>query len=116
VYQLSRRIDGRLEWLWRTEPILVSYLVDYGLSATGNWRLMFGLACVPAAALFLGMLFQPESPAWLITHGRLDDARRAPRRLRPPGTVDSELASMMNSAQHGRARHGRGRRDAGPGP
>ena len=36
--------------------ILVSYLVDYGLSGTGNWRLMFGLACVPAAALFLGLL------------------------------------------------------------
>jgi hypothetical protein len=41
--------------------ILVSYLVDYGLSGTGNWRLMFGLACVPAAALFLGMLFQLAS-------------------------------------------------------
>jgi sugar porter (SP) family MFS transporter len=79
--------------------ILVSYLVDYALSGTGNWRLMFGLACVPAAALFLGMLFQPESPAWLITHGRLDDARRVLSRLRPPDTVDSELASMMNSAQ-----------------
>ena len=24
--------------------ILVSYLVDYGLSGTGNWPLMFGLA------------------------------------------------------------------------
>ncbi len=59
--------------------ILVSYLVDYALSGTGNWRLMFGLACIPAAALFLGMLFQPESPAWLITHGRgRRTARAAP--------------------------------------
>ena len=79
--------------------ILVSYLVNYGLSGSGNWRLMFGLACLPAAALFLGMLFQPESPAWLITHGRLDDARHVLRRLRPPDTVDSELASMLHGAQ-----------------
>ncbi len=84
--------------------ILVSYLVNYGLSGTGNWRLMFGLACIPAAALFLGMLFQPESPAWLITHGRLDDARRVLSRLRPPGAVDAELASMVSSVQRPGAR------------
>src|SRR5882757_4609701 len=41
-----------------TVGILSSYLIDYGLSGTGNWRLMFGLAAIPAAALFLGMLFQ----------------------------------------------------------
>ena len=43
-----------------TAGILVSYLIDYGLSDSGNWRLMFGLAVIPAAALFVGMLFQKE--------------------------------------------------------
>ncbi len=84
--------------------ILVSYLVDYSLSGAGNWRLMFGLACIPATALFIGMLFQPESPAWLITRGRLDDARRVLSRLRPPAEVDSELASMLRSGQRQDAR------------
>jgi predicted MFS family arabinose efflux permease len=37
-----------------TVGILGSYLIDYGLSSTGNWRLMFGLAVIPAAALFIG--------------------------------------------------------------
>ncbi len=41
-----------------TVGILASYLIDYGLSSSANWRLMFGLAVIPAAALFLGMLFQ----------------------------------------------------------
>ena len=50
--------------------ILTSYLADYILSAPGDWRMMFGLARVPAAALFVGMLFQPESPVWLVTHGQ----------------------------------------------
>jgi MFS family permease len=45
-----------------TVGILSSYLIDYGLSGTGNWRLMFGLAAIPAAALLLGLLFQQESP------------------------------------------------------
>jgi MFS family permease len=53
-----------------TSGILVSYLIDYGLSGTGNWRLMFGLAAIPAVLLFAGMLFQKESPHWLIRQDR----------------------------------------------
>ena len=45
-----------------TSGILVSYLVDYGLSSSENWRLMFGLASIPAILMFIGMLFQHESP------------------------------------------------------
>jgi MFS family permease len=60
-----------------TSGILVSYLVDYGLSSSQNWRLIFGLAAIPAVLLFAGMLFQPESPHWLITRGREDEARGA---------------------------------------
>jgi MFS family permease len=49
-----------------TSGILGSYLIDYGLSSSRDWRLMFGLAAVPALALFVGTLFQPESPHWLV--------------------------------------------------
>jgi sugar porter (SP) family MFS transporter len=83
--------------------ILASYLVDYGLSASRDWRLMFGLACIPAVLLFLGMLAQPESPAWLVTHDRVGDARRVLSRLRPASAVEDELASIMTSAQGQRA-------------
>jgi sugar porter (SP) family MFS transporter len=83
--------------------ILASYLVDYGLSASRDWRLMFGLACIPAVLLFLGMLAQPESPAWLVTHDRVSDARRVLSRLRPASAVEDELASIMTSAQGQRA-------------
>ena len=37
--------------------ILISYLVDYGLASHQNWRLMFGLAAIPAVLMFTGMLF-----------------------------------------------------------
>jgi MFS family permease len=53
-----------------TSGILVSYLVDYGLSSSENWRLMFGLAAIPAILMFTGVLFQHESPHWLVAHGR----------------------------------------------
>jgi sugar porter (SP) family MFS transporter len=82
-----------------TSGILVSYLVDYGLSSSRDWRLMFGLASIPAILLFAGMLTQAESPAWLVSHGREDDARRVLSRLRHAGAVDEELAVMKEGAQ-----------------
>jgi sugar porter (SP) family MFS transporter len=77
-----------------TVGILSSYLIDYGLSGTGNWRLMFGLAAIPAAALFLGMLFQTESPHWLIRQGREDEARAVLRRVRYDSDIEGEIREV----------------------
>ena len=65
-----------------TSGILVAFLVDYALSSNGAWRLMFGLAAIPAVLLFVGMLTQAESPVWLVTHGRIGDARKVLTRVR----------------------------------
>jgi len=63
-----------LNQLLLTLGILISYFVDYGLSASGAWRWMFGLAVVPAVALGVGMLLLPESPSWLLQKGRAAQA------------------------------------------
>jgi sugar porter (SP) family MFS transporter len=79
-----------------TSGILVSYLIDYGLSDSGNWRLMFGLAAVPAVALFIGMLFQKESPHWLIRQGRIDEARQVLHRVRnTDDNIDEEIHEVQ---------------------
>ena len=82
-----------------TVGILSSYLIDYGLSGTGNWRLMFGLAAIPAAALFIGMLFQQESPHWLIRQGRDDEARQVLRRVRSESDIDAEIREVREISQ-----------------
>lgn len=82
-----------------TTGILGSYLIDYGLSSTGDWRLMFGLAAIPAVALFTGMLFQQESPHWLIRQGREDEARRVLRRLRDKSDIDAEVREVREISQ-----------------
>jgi sugar porter (SP) family MFS transporter len=80
-----------------TGGILASYLVDYGLASSANWRLMFGLAVIPAVLLFVGILTQAESPHWLIRQGREDEARRVLRRLRE-GDLDAEIAEVKEVA------------------
>jgi len=82
-----------------TAGILVSYLIDYGLSSTGNWRLMFGLAAIPAIALFIGMIFQAESPHWLIRQGRDDEARTVLRRVRDSGDIEEEIREVREVSE-----------------
>ena len=40
----------------------------------GVWRYMLAVAAIPAVALFVGMLQMPESPRWLISKERHDEA------------------------------------------
>jgi sugar porter (SP) family MFS transporter len=82
-----------------TSGILASYLVDYGLASSQNWRLMFGLAAVPAILMFTGMLFQHESPHWLVAQGREDEARKVLLRVRGEGDIDAEIAEVRDLSE-----------------
>ncbi|MEU2358536.1 sugar porter family MFS transporter [Streptomyces misionensis] len=83
-----------LNQLALTSGILVSYLVDYWLASTENWRLMFGLAVIPAVVLLIGMMYQMESPHWLILQGREDEARAVLLRVRDADTGDEIEAEI----------------------
>jgi sugar porter (SP) family MFS transporter len=86
-----------LNQLALTMGIMTAFLVDYALSSSGNWRLMFGLASLPAALLFVGMLTQAESPAWLVAHDRVGEARSVLRRVRSrEHDVDVEIANIQS--------------------
>jgi sugar porter (SP) family MFS transporter len=84
-----------------TSGILASYLVDYGLASTQNWRLMFALAAIPAILMFTGMLFQHESPHWLVTQGREDEARAVLRRVRERSDIEAEIAEVRDLSTRG---------------
>lgn len=47
-----------------TVGILATYGCNSYFAATGNWRMMFGVAVIPAILQLIGVFFIPESPAW----------------------------------------------------
>ncbi|UWZ34103.1 sugar porter family MFS transporter [Dactylosporangium roseum] len=92
-----RETRGRLvslQQLMITVGIFVSYLVGFAFSPSHGWRWMLGLAAVPAAVMLLGLLGLAESPRWLLSRGREDEARTVMLRSRSPGEADEELAEM----------------------
>lgn len=86
-----------------TIGILISYIVDYIFSHTGNWRWMFLSGVVPAVLLLIGVLGLPYSPRWLIFKGYPERALAILRRIRHPHIATQELAEIQASLleQHG---------------
>jgi len=61
---------------------------------------MFGLAVVPSVIQFIGFLFMPDTPRWLISKGRFDKARTVLQRFRGPAVdVDDEITDISISIQ-----------------
>jgi SP family galactose:H+ symporter-like MFS transporter len=81
-----------------TFGIVIAYLVDYALSGMRGWRWMFGLAAIPSALLGIGMVFMPESPRWLVSHGLLDKGRSVLQRIRGTAAVDDEVQDIRQSS------------------
>jgi SP family galactose:H+ symporter-like MFS transporter len=72
------QIRGRmltLNQLLITVGLLAAYIVNMIFSGSEDWRAMFWIGAIPSAALALGSLRLPESPAWLIAQGRIEDAK-----------------------------------------
>ncbi|MGD0965822.1 MAG: sugar porter family MFS transporter [Candidatus Acidiferrales bacterium] len=88
-----------------TVGILAAYVVDYSFARTANWRSMLGLAVVPGALLFFGMLVLPETPRWYAHRARFDSARRVLVRIRGTQAVDAEFheiqATLQRAHEHG---------------
>ena len=78
--------------------ILVAYLSNYLLANVGehSWRLMLGVQAVPAVAFLLFLFRVPESPRWLLLHGRLAEGRDV-LRIIGPDTVDADVAAILTA-------------------
>ena len=83
-----------LNQLMITVGILVAYIVNALLADAEAWRWMLGLAVIPSLVLLVGMYFMPETPRWLVSRGRDDDARDVLRRSRSEEEAENEIREI----------------------
>jgi SP family galactose:H+ symporter-like MFS transporter len=93
MYQLMITIGIVLAFLSNTW--LASYATFGGVTG-GHWRTMLGVISVPAAVMFLGVFFLPESPRWLFLKGFKD---RAVAVFRGMYLDDAEIAAEVKEIE-----------------
>ncbi|KAF8036470.1 hypothetical protein BT93_C2251 [Corymbia citriodora subsp. variegata] len=83
--------------------ILLGYICNYalaGLPERYNWRIMLGIAAIPAIGLGFGVIFMPESPRWLVMKGRIEKARGVLLKTsRDEVEAESRLHEITQAAQ-----------------
>jgi sugar porter (SP) family MFS transporter len=102
-------VRGSLSSLFQlaiTLGILIAYLVNAAFATVGSWRWPVGLAFVPALILLVGMYFLPETPRWLVSKGREDEARRVLERTRSDEEVEQELQEIRQAEEEEGAQAG----------
>ena len=65
--------------------MFLSYCMVFGMSLmqSPSWRLMLGVLSIPSLVYFvLTLFFLPESPRWLVSKGRMLEAKQVLQRLR----------------------------------
>ncbi len=80
--------------------ILLAFLSNYIIGRMNlgaiEWRWMFGVEAFPALAFFLLLFGNPQSPRWLLTKGRSDEARQTLIALGDPN-VNQEMQQIQES-------------------
>lgn len=75
----------------------IAFLVDYVLAPAQAWRWMFAAGIIPALLLFIGMLFLPETPRWMVLKGFINQAKETLIKIRNPLDVNTELKYIQQS-------------------
>ncbi|KAI3892282.1 hypothetical protein MKX03_030684 [Papaver bracteatum] len=84
--------------------MFLSYCMVFGMSlmASPSWRLMLGVLSIPSLIyVVLTVFFLPESPRWLVSKGKMLEAKHVLQRLRGTDDVEGEMALLVEGLNFG---------------
>jgi len=93
MYQLMITIGILLAFV--SDTWLATYATFDGTTG-GHWRIMLGIIAIPAAIMFAGVFFLPESPRWLFLNGFREAATGVFRRMK---LDDAEIAAEVREIE-----------------
>lgn len=75
--------------------------IFFQLEVNNSWRYILGLGTLPGMVMFFGFFLQPESPRWLLSMGRQDDAKSVLALLRGSNPHDAALEAEFQEMSDG---------------
>ena len=100
-----KNLRGTLVSLYQwaiTAGILFSYFINAVFAqAVYNWRWMLFAGVLPGLILFIGMCFMSDTPRWLVSKNRDDEAKRVFSRIEPDINVENEIRDIKNTLDSG---------------
>ncbi|KAF1957848.1 general substrate transporter [Byssothecium circinans] len=88
--------------LFNVTGICLSFFVNYGINiqikslSSAKWRVPFALQMLPGVILLVGIIFQNESPRWLVEKNRLQDAGKALAKVRGRPVDDADVIQELD--------------------
>lgn len=96
-----KQMRGTLVSLYQwaiTAGILFSYVINGAFaSAVYNWRWMLFAGVVPGIVLLVGMSFLGDTPRWLVSKNRDEEAKKIYRKIEPNENADVAVAEIKET-------------------
>ena len=96
-----KNLRGTLVSLYQwaiTAGILFSYFINAVFAqAVYNWRWMLFAGVVPGLVLFIGMCFMSDTPRWLVSKNRDDEAKKVFSKIEPDIEPEKEIAEIKET-------------------
>lgn len=81
-----------------TAGILFSYIINSVFAhAVYNWRWMLFAGVVPSLVLLIGMSFMQDTPRWLVSKNRDDEAKKVFNKIEPEINADTEIEEIKQT-------------------
>ena len=100
-----KNLRGTLVSLYQwaiTAGILFSYFINAAFAqAVYSWRWMLFAGVVPGLILFIGMCFMSDTPRWLVSKNREDEAEKVFAKIEPDIDTKKEIEDIKNTLDNG---------------